>query len=291
MVGPEREQVGDRRVRRVGSGGVPDARPRGDAGTESLGGRRLQCRRPDVVAIAEGDQHREAEGVQLVGAVGLGEQLLGHPQHPDRVVGDEPVVQPRLDLGRRRVGLGLRLDLALGDPDGLQVHHRQDLGEQRDRLVRRSRDGGRPGAHQGQRPQGGGVGQRRRTGDQATERVADQVRRRPERGEHREDVVGQHLEVVRRGVAVAGSLELAALVQRHRPVPGGRDRRQHGDEVLLRAGISGHQQDRCAGLLGRLGARARPARHAGSAGGSPARPRAARGTAACSWCGTLPGGT
>ena len=52
------------------------------------------------------------------------------------------------------------------------------------------------------------------------------------------------LDVVRRRVAVPRRLELSAQVDGRDRVAGGGDRRQHGDEVLLRPGEAGHEQDR-----------------------------------------------
>ena len=121
--------------------------------------------------------------------------------------------------------------------------------------VGRCRDRGRPRAHQRQRPQRGGVGERGRPGHQPAERVADQVGRPVQPGQHRQDVVGQHLHVVRRGVVGPRRLVLPALVDRQHLVAGRGERRQDRDEVLLGAGVPGHQQHRAHRSR-------RPARHA-----------------------------
>ena len=234
----------------------PGRRPRGSGrrpaaatqrGAEPLGHRGLQGRRPHVVPVAVGHQHRQVESGELVGAVRLGEQLLGDPPQRHRMVGDEPPVHPVLDLRRwrRRSRSGASIwRLAT------QIDSRSITGS----ACASSADVARPrapGSAAGPESSSvserirGRVGQRgraRRRGRRTSARPgAPAAPMAPATAQH---VLGERLHVVRRGVVVARRLVLAALVERDHRVTGRRDRRQDRDEVLLGPGVARHEQRR-----------------------------------------------
>jgi hypothetical protein len=84
-------------------------------------------------------------------------------------------------------------------------------------------------------------------GDQPAERVADQVHAAvllADLGGHRDDVLGQRVRRVSRRAGRRRGLVLAAQVDGHHPAAGRGQRLQHGEEVFLAAGVSGHEHGR-----------------------------------------------
>jgi hypothetical protein len=104
----------------------------------------------------------------------------------------------------------------------------------------------RAGTEQRERGEGRGVGEDGGPADQAAEAVTHQVQRLAGLlAQHRgdvEDVRSQLRHRVARRVVGAGGFVLAALVERHHPVPGLGERGEERREVLLAPGVARDHQ-------------------------------------------------